>query len=71
MQTTERKVQTAFRLSESLVMRLKLRAKREERSVNSLVEEALEKHFPAELIWPKIVGPVEISPEVLALRLPE
>ena len=71
MQTTERKVQTAFRLSESLVMRLKLRAKREERSVNSLVEEALEKYYPSELVWPKIVGPVEISPEVLALRLPE
>ncbi len=71
MQSTERKVQTAFRLNESLLRRMKLRARREGRSLNSLVEEALEKIAPAELEWPKVDIPKEISPEILALRFPE
>jgi hypothetical protein len=71
MQTTVNKVQTAFRIEEGLLRRAKLRAKREKRSLNSLVEEALERMVPAELEWPKIKIPKEISPEILALRLPE
>ena len=71
MQTTTRKVQTAFRIEEGLLMRLKLRAKRSNRSLNSLVEEALEKMCPAEFEWPKVKIPDEISPEILALRFPE
>ena len=70
MQTTERKVQTAFRLNESLLRRMKLRARREGRSLNSMVEEALERMVPAELEWPKVDIPKEISPEILALRFP-
>jgi hypothetical protein len=70
MQTSSKKIQTAFRLDENLLMRAKLRAKRERRSLNSLVEEALERMMPQELEWPKVVIPTEISPEILAMRLP-
>lgn len=69
MQTTSRKIQTAFRIDENLLRRAKLRAKKEDRSLNSLVEEALERMVP-EITWPKVKIPTEISPEVLALRLP-
>jgi len=71
MQTTQTRVQTAFRLNADLLRRAKLRAKRENRSLNSLVEEALEKMVPEEFVWPKVVIPTEISPEILAMRLPE
>ena len=71
MQTVSRKVQTAFRLDEGLLRRAKLRAKREKRSLNSMVEEALEKMCPAELEWPKIKIPKEVSPEIRALAFPE
>ena len=70
MQTTSKKIQTAFRLDENLLRRAKLRAKRENRSLNNLVEEALEKMVPAEVVWPKVIVPTEISPEILAIRLP-
>ena len=70
MQTVSRKVQTAFRLDEGLLRRAKLRAKREKRSLNSMVEEALEKMCPAELEWPKVKIPKEISPEIRALAFP-
>ena len=70
MQTTSRKVQTAFRIDEGLLRRAKLRAKREGRSLNSMVEEALERMAP-EIEWPKVHIPDEISPEVLAMRFPE
>ncbi len=71
MQTTPTRIQTAFRLDENLLRRAKLRAKRENRSLNSLVEEALERMVPEEFVWPKVVIPTEISPEILALQLPE
>jgi len=70
MQTTPTRIQTAFRLDENLLRRAKLRAKRENRSLNSLVEEALERMVPEEFVWPKVVIPTEISPEILALQLP-
>ena len=69
MQTTTRKIQTAFRIDENLLKRAKLRAKQDKRSLNSMVEEALEKMCP-ELEWPKIKIPDEIRSEILALRLP-
>ena len=70
METPAKRVQTAFRLNADLLRRAKLRAKRENRSLNSLVEEALEKMVPEEFVWPKVVIPTEISPEILAMRLP-
>lgn len=70
MQTTARKVQTAFRIDEGLLRRAKLKAKREGRSLNSLAEEALERMVP-ETVWPKVHIPKEIRPEVLAMRFPE
>lgn len=70
MQTNSRKIQTAFRLNEELVGRLKLLARRENKSLNRLVEEQLERLAPAEPQWPKIIFPVEIRPEIKALMLP-
>lgn len=70
MPSAPRKIQTAFRLDEGLLRRAKLRAKREKRSLNSMVEEALEKMCPAELEWPKIKIPKEVSPEIRALAFP-
>ena len=71
METPVKRVQTAFRLNADLLRRAKLRAKRENRSLNSLVEEALERMVPDEFVWPKVVIPTEISPEILAMRLPD
>lgn len=51
-------------------MRAKMRARRSKRSLNSLVEEALERMCPAEFEWPKIEVPKEISPDIMALRFP-
>ena len=59
MQTGTRKIQTAFRLDEGLVGRLKLRARRENKSLNRLVEEQLERLAPAEPQWPKIKFPIK------------
>ena len=59
MQTSTRKIQTAFRLNEELVGRLKLLARREKKSLNRLVEEQLERLAPAEPQWPKIKFPIE------------
>ena len=70
MQTTSRKVQTAFRIDGNLLRRARLRASREGRSLNSMVEEVLERIAP-ETVWPKVNIPEEISPEILSIRLPE
>lgn len=59
MQTGTRKIQTAFRLDEGLVGRLKLLARREKKSLNRLVEEQLERLAPAEPQWPKIKFPIK------------
>lgn len=40
------KKQTAFRISEGLLKRLKAEAKKQNRSVNNLVEVLIEKHVP-------------------------
>ncbi|MBO6170192.1 MAG: toxin-antitoxin system HicB family antitoxin [Bacteroidales bacterium] len=67
MYTSTRKIQTAFRLDEGLVARLKLKAKQKDVSLNRLVEEMLEKVAPAEPEWPKIEFPAAIRPEIKAL----
>ena len=41
MQTTNRKVQTAFRFDQELIKRLKMKAKKENRSLNNYVETIL------------------------------
>ncbi|MBP5374386.1 MAG: toxin-antitoxin system protein [Bacteroidales bacterium] len=41
MQTTSSKIQTAFRFDRELINRLKLKAKKENRSLNNYVETAL------------------------------
>lgn len=40
------KKQTAFRISEGLLKRLKAEAKKQKRSVNNLVEVLIDKHVP-------------------------
>lgn len=59
MQTGTRKIQTAFRLNEELVGRLKLLARREKKSLNRLVEEQLERLAPAEPQWPEVKFPIK------------
>jgi len=40
------KKQTAFRISEGLLLRLKTEAKKQNRSVNNLIEVLIDKHLP-------------------------
>ncbi len=40
------KKQTAFRLSEGLIKRAKAEAKKQDRSLNKIVERLLDKHLP-------------------------
>lgn len=61
METQSAKVQTAFRLEESLLLRLKRKAKKEQKSLNSLVEEALCSIAPAEPEFPKLKHGLEVS----------
>ena len=68
MQTTSRKIQTAFRLDEMLISRLKLKALKERKSLNRLVEESLERVAPAEPEWPRIKFPIEPDPVLAALK---
>ena len=70
MRTVTRRVQTAFSLDEDLVKRLKIKAHGEDKSLNALVEEALMQIAPAEPEFPVIDNDIEVSPELLALRLP-
>ena len=53
METVAR-TQTAFRLKDSLLERLKWRAKREKKSLNAFVEEVLEEKVGRELVFPKL-----------------
>ena len=66
MRTAERKVQTAFRLSPSLISRLKRQAEREHKSLNAFVETTLEKSV--EIEWPKLPKDFPVSKEILNLR---
>ena len=53
METVAR-TQTAFRLKDSLLERLKWRAKREKKSLNAFVEEVLEEKVGRELVFSKL-----------------
>ena len=53
METVAR-TQTAFRLKDSLLERLKWRAKREKKSLNAFVEEVLEEQVGREVVFPKL-----------------
>lgn len=53
METVAR-TQTAFRLKDSLLERLKWQAKREKKSLNAFVEEVLEEKVGRELVFPKL-----------------
>lgn len=48
------RTQTAFRLKDSLLERLKWHAKRQHTSLNTLVEKTLENSFTEELVFPKL-----------------
>ena len=50
----EARTQTAFRLKDSLLERLKWQAKREKKSLNAFVEEVLEEKVGRELVFPKL-----------------
>ena len=67
MRTETRRVQTAFRLDENLVKRLKIKAHGEAKSLNALVEETLMRLAPAEPEFPVLDENMEISPRSLAL----
>lgn len=53
METVPR-TQTAFRLKDSLLERIKWQARKEHKSVNAFVEEALEEKVGTELVFPKL-----------------
>jgi len=48
------RTQTAFRLKNSLLNQLKWEAKRQKKSVNTLVEEVLEREIGVEIRYPKV-----------------
>lgn len=66
MNTATAKVQTAIRLSPELMERVKRHAKREHRSFNSFVENALDR--ATEPVFPKIGPDFKVSDEILSLR---
>ena len=51
---TEARTQTAFRLKDGLLERLKWQAKREKKSLNAFVEEVLEEQVGREVVFPKL-----------------
>ena len=69
MQTTTRKVQTAFRLDTGLLNRMKRKAKASGQSLNAIVEETLKNRFPAEPELPRISFPLEKSELTESLHL--
>lgn len=66
---TERKstsIQTAFRIPEDLLARIKREAKRRGTSVNAYVVDILDKE--TEIEWPKLPKDFKVSQEILNLR---
>lgn len=66
---TERKspsIQTAFRIPEDLLARIKREAKRRGTSVNAYVVDILDKE--TEVVWPKLPKDFKVSQEILNLR---
>ena len=68
--THTRRIQTAFRLEEGLLRRLKLKAKANKQSLNSYVEELLMADSPAEPSWPQMELNEEIDPRLREMMLP-
>lgn len=66
MITASAKVLTTIRLSPELMERVKRHAKREHRSFNSFVENALDR--VTEPVFPKIGPDFRVSDEILSLR---
>ena len=66
METTHR-IQTAFRLDESLLRRLKKKARGQKKSLNSYVEALLMADVRDEPEFPKLSLPVKHSPRVTSL----
>lgn len=65
--TGSSKIQTAFRLDNQLVNRLKRKARMQGVSLNSLVENELNRLAPPEPEFPIIDGAIELTEEVIAL----
>lgn len=59
-----RKIQTAFRLEESLLNRLKKKASRQNKSLNSYVEALLKADVRDEPEYPKVTFPIPHSTRV-------
>ncbi len=51
---TEARTQTAFRLKDSLLERMKWNARREHKSLNAYVEDLLEEQVGREVVFPKL-----------------
>lgn len=54
MNGTVPRTQTAFRLKDSLLERLKMQARRANKSLNNFVEETLEEKVGREIVFPKL-----------------
>lgn len=59
-----RRIQTAFRLEESLLNRLKSKAKRQKKSLNNYVEALLKEDVRDEPLYPKVSFPIPHSARV-------
>ena len=64
---TANRVQTAFRLEESLLRRLKKKAREQKKSLNSYVETLLMADVRDEPEFPKVSLPVRHSPRVTSM----
>lgn len=67
METVAR-TQTAFRIKDSLLERIKWQAKKEQKSVNAFVEEILEEKVGTELVFPKLPQDFKVSEEILNMK---
>lgn len=65
MEATPR-IQTAFRLRQDVLSRVKREARRKGMSVNAYVEETLERESRVE--WPKLPKDFKVSDEILSLH---
>ena len=65
--TGSSKIQTAFRLDNQLINRLKRKARMQGVSLNTLVENELNRLAPPEPEFPIIDGAIELTEEVIAL----
>lgn len=61
------RIQTAFRLPQDLLARVKREAKRKNLSVNAYVEDVLDRETRIE--WPKLPKDFKVSQEILDLRI--